>query len=77
MPPIHSEVASGKARATKPPAKPPINSGGEAYAFDDGGVFIAREAEVDDEWRRHRAGQRVGEFEQHDEGQHDEGEPHR
>ncbi len=42
---------------------------GEADALDDGGIVVAREAEVDHERRGHRAGKRVGELEQHDEGE--------
>ena len=43
--------------------------GDEAIELDDVAVLVAREAELDHEWRRHGARQRVGELEQHDEGQ--------
>ncbi len=46
----------------------------QSYAFDDGGVFVARKSEIDHEWRGQCAGQRVGKFEQHDESQHGEGQ---
>ena len=57
------EEAAGKAADQR---------GGEADALDDRGIFVARKSEIDDERRRHRAGQRVGELEQHDEGEHHE-----
>ena len=39
-------------------------------ALDDRRIFVARKAEIDDEGRGHGAGQRVGELEQHHEGEH-------
>ena len=47
---------------------------GKADTFDDGGIFIAGKSEIDHERRRHGARQRIGELEQHNEGQHDEGQ---
>ena len=45
---------------------------GEPDALYDRRVFVARKTEIDHERRRHGARQRVGELEQHHEGQHHE-----
>ena len=70
--PIHRQVTSGSARATMPPAKPPISVAARPTPLTIVGVVVAREAEIDHERRRHRAGERVAELEQHHEGEHDD-----
>ena len=47
---------------------------GKADALDDGRIFSARKAEIDHKRRRHGAGERIGELEQHDEGESDQGQ---
>ena len=54
--------------------KPAQQQRGEPDTFHDGRVFVARKTEIDDEGCGHRARKRIGEFEQHDEGEHHESE---
>src|SRR5204862_7191276 len=80
--PGKSEVRDGLERAADPKAgrertgageepsgKPACERRDQPDSLDDRGVFIAREAEVDDKGRSHDARKRVRELAEHDEGE--------
>ena len=72
MPPIHRLAGSGKARATKPPAKPPSSVAARPTPLMIAAYSLREKPRSITNGAGHGAGQRVGELEQHDEGQHDE-----
>ena len=74
MAPIHRLVAERQRARHEAAGKAAGEQRRQPDALDDRGVFVAGKAEIDHERRGHGARQRVGEFEQHHEGQHGEGQ---